>query len=275
MNEIRRYITILENASQAELQKYRDEVKYWKNEHKKYWPVSPELLAQYNDGSHTKKDSDGDLIWYQNGQRHRDGDKPAKIWPDGTLEWWKNGKLHRDGDKPAVISANGSLAWYQNNQLHRDNDKPAYIGRYGSLIWYQNNQLHKFSGPAAITSDGKLKWYWRGQHIPVNSQEEFVEYLTSHNLIEMKPKTITASDAYAIYEEAVKKKNLMLLNLWEETYAPKLDKMIREQAELGYTSVSLEYATWMPMVYFIRDLGYEVTCYPETPSELEVSWNKE
>ena len=90
----------------------------------------------------------------------------------------------------------------------------------------------------------------------------------------MKPKTITARDAYAIYEEAVKKKNLMLAKLWEETYAPKLDKMIREQAERGYISVSLEYLTWRPMKKFIEDLGYKVNMCPEDLSMLEVSWNK-
>ena len=93
-------------------------------------------------------------------------------------------------------------------------------------------------------------------------------------MIKMKPKTITARDAYAIYEEAVKKKNLMLLSLWEETYATKLDKLIREQAEFGYTSVTVEYTTWRPMKKFIEDLGYKVNMCPEDLSMLEVSWNK-
>ena len=90
----------------------------------------------------------------------------------------------------------------------------------------------------------------------------------------MKTKMITARDAYAIYEEVVKKKNLMLTNLWEETYAPKLDAMIRKQAELGYTSVNLEYATWMPMMNFIKDLGYGITHgrVDENTHYLEVSW---
>lgn len=91
---------------------------------------------------------------------------------------------------------------------------------------------------------------------------------------EMKPKTITARDAYAIYEEAIEKKNLMLRSLWEKTYATKLDKLIREQAEFGYTSVTVEYATWRPMKNFIEDLGYKVNMCPEDLSMLEVSWNK-
>lgn len=85
---------------------------------------------------------------------------------------------------------------------------------------------------------------------------------------------ITASDAIAIYAKAVEKKNLMLTYLWRKTYATKLDKMIRRQAELGYTSVELEYATWMPMVNFIVGLGYRVTHgrVDENTHYLEVSW---
>lgn len=86
-----------------------------------------------------------------------------------------------------------------------------------------------------------------------------------------KPKTITARDAYAIYEEAIEKRNLMLAKLWEETYAPKLDKLIRERAELGCNFVYLEYDTWGPMKNFIEGLGYEVREYADT---LSVSWSK-
>ena len=73
---------------------------YWRNEQAKYWPVHAELMLQYKDGSHNYEDSDGDLFWYQNDLRHRDGDKPAWIWSDGHLEWYKNGKMHRDAVAP-------------------------------------------------------------------------------------------------------------------------------------------------------------------------------
>ena len=132
MNDLRRYITILENASQDELQKYRDELKYWQNEKKKYWPISKELLAQYKDGTNTEK-FNGDL-------------------------YWRN----------------------KNNQMHRDGDKPAYIGRDCNLQWWKNGKLHRFSGPAVIYPSGTREWHWRGEHIPVNSQEEFIEYLKKH-----------------------------------------------------------------------------------------------
>ena len=53
-----------------------------------------------------------------------------------------------------------------------------------------------------------------------------------------------------------------------------MDRMIREQAERGYSSVSLEYATWRPMKNFINALGYKVTHgrVDENTHYLEVSW---
>ena len=59
-------------------------------------------------------DSWGARVWYQNGQRHRDGDRPADIWADGSQAWYQNGQLHRDGDQPAIIWDDGSQQWYQN-----------------------------------------------------------------------------------------------------------------------------------------------------------------
>ena len=131
-------------------------IAYAEKERARYWPVSKKLMAQYRDGSHTKKNSNGDLYWLKNDKIHRDEDKPAYIFPDGHLEWYQNDKLHRDGDKPAWIGASGGLSWWQNGQVHR------------------------FSGPAAIYPDGTPKWCWRGEKIPVNSQEEFIEWMKKH-----------------------------------------------------------------------------------------------
>ena len=60
----------------------------------------------------------GTQRWYQNGQRHRDGDRPAVIWADGNQEWYQNGRLHRDGDRPAILWA-GGRQWYQNGVFQR------------------------------------------------------------------------------------------------------------------------------------------------------------
>ena len=115
--------------------------KYIDQERAKYWPVSPELMVQYDDGSHTEKDRYGDLIWKKNGKLHRDGDKPARIDRDGHLVWYQNGLYHRDGDKPATIWADGTLEWFQNNLRHR------------------------FSGPAVIYASDKLEWWINYENI--------------------------------------------------------------------------------------------------------------
>ena len=108
-------------------------ITYAKKERARYWPITPELLAQYRDGSHTKNES-------------------------GSLEWHQNGKLHRDGDLPAWIGADGSLEWYQNGEEHRDGDRPAFISADGYLHWMQNDQIHRFVGPAVIFVDDTLVW---------------------------------------------------------------------------------------------------------------------
>jgi hypothetical protein len=99
-----------------------------------WWPVSPELMASYKDGSHTEE------------------------LGDGTLRWFKNDRLHRDGDNPAWIYQDGTLAWFKNNQRHRDGDKPAWIGANGTIIWYKNGQRHRMTGPATINQT--FKFYW-------------------------------------------------------------------------------------------------------------------
>ena len=113
-------------------------INYITQERAKYWPVSPELMAQYRDGSDTYKNSDEIYTWLQNGQYHRDGDKPAYINVDGTLYWYQNGLIHRDGDKPAIIRANGRLEWYQKYQRHRICG-PAVI-YHSALEWWINGQ---------------------------------------------------------------------------------------------------------------------------------------
>jgi hypothetical protein len=154
-----------------------------------WWPVSPELMAGYCDGSHTYELEDGALRWFKNHKCHRDLDKPAIIRADGTLEWYKNGQLHRDGDKPAWIHANGALEWYKdgvwhrdgdkpawihsngrllwwkNGKRHREGDKPAYIDAYGTVIWYKNDKLRRVTGPAVIRPNNDYEYWINGVDI--------------------------------------------------------------------------------------------------------------
>ena len=130
-----------------------------------WWPVSPELMSSYRDGSHTEKWATGSLVWYKTSFLHRNGDKPAVIYADGTLQWWKNGLRHRDGNKPARIYADGGLVWYKNGEFHRDGDKPAYIGAGGTLIWYKNDKQHRACSPAVIYPDNKHEYWINGVDI--------------------------------------------------------------------------------------------------------------
>jgi hypothetical protein len=134
-------------------------------ERDQWCPVSAELMAEYNDGSHTKKWPDGSLEWRKDGLVHRDGDKPARIYWNGTLVWFKNGQIHRDGDKPARIYADGALNWFKNGQYHRDGDKPAQIGMTGYLGWYKSGLQHRVTGPAVIYSKKKREYWINGINI--------------------------------------------------------------------------------------------------------------
>ena len=56
--------------------------------------------------------------------RHRDDDEPWEVWNTGERTWCKNGKVHRDGDKPAHIypvGGNGGWVkvWYINGVQQR------------------------------------------------------------------------------------------------------------------------------------------------------------
>ena len=78
----------------------------------------------------------GDREWYQNGNLHRDGDKPAII--ESKNKWWyQNGKRHRDNGKPAVMLVNGDREWWENGLRHRDGDKPAILYKDGTEKYYK------------------------------------------------------------------------------------------------------------------------------------------
>ena len=140
-------------------------MKKYLSERAKWWPVSPELMASYRDGSHTHNFGNAELAWWKDGYFHRDGDKPAYIGSDGSLEWYKNGQYHRDGDLPAIIYADGELAWFKNGVRHRDGDKPAWIRADSTLQWYKNDEWHRTTGPAIIHPNNKHRYWINGVDI--------------------------------------------------------------------------------------------------------------
>lgn len=61
--------------------------------------------------------------WWENGVRHRNGDKPAIIG-DGYLAWWVHGEQHRSNHLPAVIHDNGILEyWEDDKEIYVDHQK--------------------------------------------------------------------------------------------------------------------------------------------------------
>ena len=56
--------------------------------------------------------SRNDQCWYKEGEFHREGDQPARIFVGGAQFWYKEGLLHREGDQPAVIWAGGYQEWW-------------------------------------------------------------------------------------------------------------------------------------------------------------------
>lgn len=92
---------------------------------------------------------DGELYWYLNGERHREGG-PARILENGTRKWYLNGKLHRENG-PAVIDADGSQQWFFNGERHRGKDKPACEepdgnGRY----FFIRGEEQRITGPTRL-----------------------------------------------------------------------------------------------------------------------------
>jgi len=127
---------------------------------------SKEITVTYPDGTVVKgrEYGNGEMHYFdKKGQVHRDGDKPAKIYPDGKLEWYIHGRLHRDGDQPAIIKPNGEKTWYKNGNIHRDGDKPAGEWK-DELYWSINGQAHRDGDqPAEIKSNGEQIWWQHGK----------------------------------------------------------------------------------------------------------------
>ena len=53
----------------------------------------------------------------------------------------------------------------------------------GDTFYYQDGNFHREDGPAIETNSGEDKWYYYGELIPVNSQQDFERYLQLYILI--------------------------------------------------------------------------------------------
>lgn len=108
--------------------------------------------------------ANGDYACYLNGKLHSDSG-PAYVG-DGRTEYHQHGLLHRE-DGPAIDSPN-ETAYYFKGKLHRL-DGPASLTYRGNECpfvqsWWQHGELHRnpAEGPAYISADGRIEYYWNG-----------------------------------------------------------------------------------------------------------------
>lgn len=115
-------------------------------------------------------DSDGVERWYnKEGKLHREGNKPAVIWPNGDyMLYYFNGELHRE-DGPAVdgLKIGNTEEWWVNGKHHRE-DGPAVTWASGTKQWWFNGQLHRETGPAVINSDGSEEYWLNSKKVTKN-----------------------------------------------------------------------------------------------------------
>lgn len=69
----------------------------------------------------------------------------------------------------------GDNFYYKDGNFHREN-APA-IEMLHRKEYYINGVRHRLDGPAIETNNGEDKWYYYGELIDVNSQQDFERYL--------------------------------------------------------------------------------------------------
>lgn len=104
--------------------------------------------------------------WWNDGQRHRGGGRPAVIHADGRFEWWVRGVLHRGGCKwprPALIMPGGRREWFVGGRRHRTGGLPAVVHALEQQ-WWVDDELHRTDGgPALVNANGRRRaWYAHG-----------------------------------------------------------------------------------------------------------------
>ena len=78
------------------------------------WYKDAKCTIRHRENGPAIEYSNGDRVWYQNGQLHRI-DGPAIEGMSRHKEWWQNGQLHRT-DGPAVVFEDGVNHWYINDK---------------------------------------------------------------------------------------------------------------------------------------------------------------
>ena len=89
---------------------------------------------------HITVDECGTTRWFKDAEnyiRHRENG-PAVEYSNGDKVWYQNGQLHRT-DGPAIDRASGHKEWWQNDQCHRT-DGPAVVFEDGDKRWCINGK---------------------------------------------------------------------------------------------------------------------------------------
>lgn len=82
-----------------------------------------------------------------------------------------------DNQMEFTIDAEGTKRWFNEDyRLHRE-DGPAIEWATGTKFWYIDGDFHRINGPAIEYSFGENEWWYENNRAPVNSQEEFEQWL--------------------------------------------------------------------------------------------------
>ena len=125
--------------------------------YKRFYPDNVVVYNGYRSISQKIKHTE---IWYKDGVKHRDDDKPSYILYANCgvnydkLLWYKKGVMHRDGGKPAYISFSNSQSeiklvamYYVHGELHRvDGPAVEYYDHNEKVIrkeYYLNSKLYR------------------------------------------------------------------------------------------------------------------------------------
>jgi hypothetical protein len=59
------------------------------------------------------------------------------------------------------------------------------INADGTLYWWKNGKWHRLLGPALIDKNNKFEWWVKSMKIPVNSQEEYLNWLEKNGHVDV------------------------------------------------------------------------------------------
>ena len=77
-------------------------------------------------------------MWYENGEKHRDGGAAVER-ADGSSEWWVRGKKHRMGG-PAIVEEDGSEEWWVDGEKIN-----ASVAKKAAMAMEKKARLHRLA----------------------------------------------------------------------------------------------------------------------------------